>query len=75
MVDNDICGKASSYGIIRECGFKIILNSADSKTAAVIEACAEAYCEKLVLADLVLISYIVEGSVACVIVLLVLGIF
>lgn len=64
VVDYDIGGEASSYGVIRERGLEIVLNGADGQAAAVVEAGAEAQHEQLVIADAVLVSRIIEGSVA-----------
>ena len=72
VVDYDIGGEASSYGVIRERSLEIVLNGADGQAAAVVEAGAEAQHEQLVIADAVLVSRVIEGSVAGVVVLVVL---
>ena len=71
VINNDIGSEPSSYGVTRECCFEVILDGADSQAAAVVEAGSEAEYQQLVVADLVLIPGVIEGSVAGVVVLVV----
>ena len=72
MINDDLACEASSYGVIRECGLDRILDRADSQSAAVIVACTEAYNKKLILADLILISCVIHGSISCIVILFVI---
>ena len=57
MVNDDLACETSSNGIVRECVRDGVLDGADCQSAAVIIACTKAYYEKLILADLILISW------------------
>ena len=63
MVDDDLCCESTSYGPLRICFLKCILNSLDVLNTAVIEAGTEGYYKEFVLTDLILISGIVLGSI------------
>ena len=71
MVDNNVCGKASSDRIIRESCFQIILDCTDGQATAVVEAGAEAEDKKLVFTDVILIADIVQRSITGIVVLLI----
>ena len=66
MVDDDLCCKCSSYRPVRISFCKSILDSFDILCTAVIEGSTKAYYQKLVLTDLILVTWIVFGSVSCV---------
>ena len=70
VVDDDICCEAAAYRKIGKCVLKRLLDSTYCKAAAVIEACTEAEHKKLVFTDAILISWVVEGSIAGIVVLL-----
>ena len=72
MVNDDLACETSSNGIVRECVLDGVLDSADCQSAAVIIACTKAYYKKFILADLILISCVIHGSVSCIVVFLVL---
>ena len=63
VVDDDLSCECSSYGPVRICSLESLFYSADILGAAIIERSTEAYNEKLVLTDLVLVKGIVSGSV------------
>ena len=68
MVDDDLAGEASSHGILRESLLHGCLNGANGQAAVIVVAGAKADHQQLVLADLILVARIVQGSVAGVIV-------
>ena len=68
MVNDDLAGKASSYGIIRECLLHCVLNCANGQTAAVVKAGSKADNHQLLIADLVLISCVVHRCISGVII-------
>ena len=79
MINDDLAGKASSYGVIRECLFHCVLDSANGKTAVIVVAGSEAYYHKLLISNLILISCVVHRCVSSVVILFVfflhLGLF
>ena len=64
MVDDDLRGKGTSYGPVRICLCQSVLDTLDISYTAVIEGSTKAYYQQLVLADLVLVSRIILGSVS-----------
>ena len=63
MVDNDLCGKCSSYRPFRISFLKSIFDSLDILHTAVVERCTEADYEQLLFPDAICISRIIFGCV------------
>ena len=59
MIDNDLCGKSTTYRPARICLLNCILNALDICYTAVIERCTEAYNKNLILSDIILITRII----------------
>ena len=64
MVDNDLCGKCTSYRPVRISLCKSILDAFDISYTAIVERSTKAYYQKLVLSDLILVTRIILGSIS-----------
>ena len=64
MVDDDLCGKCSSYRPVGIGCCDRILDTLDISHTAVVKGSAEAYYQNLVLTDLILITGIILGSIS-----------
>ena len=53
MVDDDLCGKGSSYGPVRICGLQGFLDTSDICCTAVIERSTETYYQQFVVTDVI----------------------
>ena len=64
VVNDDLCGKGTSYCPVRIRILESILNSFDILHTAVIVGSAKAYYQQLVLADFICISRIIQGCIS-----------
>ena len=64
MVDDDLGGEGSADGPVRIRRFQGCLDAADIGRAALVEGCAEAHDQELVLADVVAVAGIIRRGVA-----------
>ena len=64
MIDDDLCGKCSSYRPVGIGCCDRILDTLDISHTAVVKGSAEAYYQNLVLTDLILITGIILGSIS-----------
>ena len=64
MIDDDLCGKCSSYRPVGIGCCNRILDTLDISHTAVVKGSTEAYYQNLVLTDLILIAGIILGSIS-----------
>ena len=64
MVDDDLCGKCSSYRPVGISCCDRILDTLDIRHTAVVKGSTEAYYQNLVLTDFILIAGIILGSIS-----------
>ena len=66
MVDDDLCCESTSYGPVRISCCQSIFDSFDILCTAVVKGSTKAYNKKFVLTDLILVAWVILGSIACV---------
>ena len=64
MVDDDLCGKCSSYRPVRISCFDCLLNSTDILCTAVVKRSSETYDQNFILSDTIFVERIIFGSIS-----------
>ena len=64
MVDDDLRGKGTAHGPVRECGSNGVLNALDVLHTAIVVGGTEAYHQNLLVADFIAVAGVVPAGIA-----------